>query len=405
MRLLIYIGCFLLMIVTSSVSRRLHIEQVGLVSNIILLALAIVDVLMNSSKYGRGFIEEFRIIRTTLFIIIPVNLIVGGADFAKSTFFLTTSLILISIFLRTQKNEIKLRIQHVILIFFLLNSVLSIGEKVFQFNLFPYSYYNNDIEETIAMEGAFRSSAFLGHPLTNAVCISIIMAFIIISNYKIIYKTALLSLGFISLLCFNAKAAIIIWVILLLFLIYYLLFKSKKKASASFYLFLSTAVILVITLVAKQGFGDRLLQSTLFDGSAQTRIDVFDAFDYVTSYDLWVGNPKSYLYITNKLDAGGVENSFIVLILEYGIPVSIFLIFLYTVWMRKLLRGISRNVQILLLVSFIGLGSANNSLSTATPWIFFILCYNAFLPDLEKFIEVKKYITYKKTATVKISSN
>ncbi len=179
----------------------------------------------------------------------------------------------------------------------------------------------------------------------------------------------------------------------------------EKKASASFYLFLSTAVILVITLVAKQGFGDRLLQSTLFDGSAQTRIDVFDAFDYVTSYDLWVGNPKSYLYITNKLDAGGVENSFIVLILEYGIPVSIFLIFLYTVWMRKLLRGISRNVQILLLVSFIGLGSANNSLSTATPWIFFILCYNAFLPDLEKFIEVKKYSTYKKTATVKISSN
>jgi len=155
-------------------------------------------------------------------------------------------------------------------------------------------------------------------------------------------------------------------------------------------------------LVTKQGFGDRLTQSSLFDGSAQTRIDVFDAFDYITSYDLWVGNPQSYLYITNKLDAGGVENSFIVLILEYGIPISLLLIFMYTLWIRKLLRGIRFNVQMLLLVSFIGLGSANNSLSTSTPWIFFILCYNAFLPDLQKFIEVKKYSMYKKAPAVQI---
>jgi len=402
MRFLIYIGCFLLMIVTSTVSRRLHIEQVGLVSNIILLGLAIVDVLLNSGKYGRGFIEEFRIIRTTLILIIPINLFIGGAEFAKSTFFLTTSLMLISIYLKSQKNEIKLKIKNVILTFFLLNCILSVGEKIFQFNLFPYSYYNNNIEETLAMEGGFRSSAFLGHPLTNAVCISIIMAFIIISNYKILHKTALISLGFISLLCFNAKAAILIWAVLILFLIYYLLFKSKEKVSPFFYFFLGTALIITLMLVTKQGFGDRLTQSSLFDGSAQTRIDVFDAFDYITSYDLWVGNPQSYLYITNKLDAGGVENSFIVLILEYGIPISLLLIFMYTLWIRKLLRGIRFNVQMLLLVSFIGLGSANNSLSTSTPWIFFILCYNAFLPDLQKFIEVKKYSMYKKAPAVQI---
>jgi hypothetical protein len=203
-------------------------------------------------------------------------------------------------------------------------------------------------------------------------------------------------------LCFNAKAAIILWTVLIIILIYYLSFKSKKKLSAFSYFLIISALVITITLILEQGFGDRITNNKLFDGSAQTRIEVFSSFDYVSSYDLLVGNPDSYYYITDKLGAGGVENSYIVLILEYGIPMTILLLFLYIVWMRKLFRGIRFNIQLLLLVSFIGLGSANNSISTAPPWIFFILCYNAFLPDLQKFIELKRYAPYKKTLALEI---
>ena len=85
----------------------------------------------------------------------------------------------------------------------------------------------------------------------------------------------------------------------------------------------------------------------------------------------------------HKLGAGGVENSYIVLIINYGVPLFIVLFILYYFLIKRLLKKHTLFNKVIIISSFILVGSTNNGLAASTPWGFFILCAYSF-PFLEK---------------------
>ena len=71
------------------------------------------------------------------------------------------------------------------------------------FHLFEYS-------DSMKLGASFRSFAFGGHPLANAVVISTIMNFLWITEISPIKKIQYSVLCFMALFCFNTRFAIVV---------------------------------------------------------------------------------------------------------------------------------------------------------------------------------------------------
>jgi hypothetical protein len=147
-------------------------------------------------------------------------------------------------------------------------------------------------------------------------------------------------LGFISLLCFNARAAIFIWIFLGSIYVISLIIKKKlqHKVVVSMTFFLICTIYFLYEVIVNYGFGGRIINENINDGSSQTRLDVFDSFLYINDADLWFGNANNYIPIMKKLRAGGVENSYVVLVIQYGIPLFLFIVVLYYNLIKRFLK-------------------------------------------------------------------
>ena len=254
------------------------------------------------------------------------------------------------------------------------------------------------MDESAIVDWSFRSSGFLGHPLANALCISTIMGFILTSRMSIFYRLVYLILGFVSLLCFNARGAILIWILLATIYLLNLIRNRKTKKTVSLLLvcFLLTMAYLVYSAMVNYGVGGRIVEGNIMDGSANTRLEVFDAFNYINTSDLWFGNSLNYIPIMNKLGAGGVENSYVVLIIYYGIFIFALLALLYYSLVKRFLKDYSLYFKFIILSSFLLVGSTNNGLVNAMPWGFLILCFYTF-PSMEKRNKGSKFNSINKT--------
>jgi len=259
---------------------------------------------------------------------------------------------------------------------------VSIIESIYKFNLFPY-FINN--EEINFEDFGFRSTSLWGNPLNNALCVSIIMGFVLISNKENIVKWFLLILGFVSLLCFNARGATIIW--LLLILVYFIFIFFTGKINPLIILVIFILFSLSQYLFVNYGFGDRLFNQELVDDSSATRFEVFQIFNYLSTEDLFFGNEKNYLPVMYKLkNAEGIENPFMVLVVEYGIIFTALICFMFFKFYKKILRKINRLNNFLILSSFILVGCTNNGLRDFFPNCIFILCCHSVTLEKSLFI-------------------
>jgi hypothetical protein len=372
------IGILLYMYLTTTVATQIGIEQVGTASSLIITIVALHYIVThNINKLISRFKEEFFIVFIALIIII-IKLITDDFGAIKQVFFFLIIPATVSILMATQTCRVKIESSSVIIFFFITECLLSIYEKVYLVNIFPA------IEEeaqsyAIIQLAEFRSTAFLGHPLLNALCVSTIMGFILTSQIKLIKKFFLTVIGYISLLCFNARGAIIIWS--LIGVIYmFSAFKKEKNMILSLVLF-PLVIYIIYYLVVTYYFGGRLFQADeLFDGSAMARLDVFNAFKYINKLDFWIGNQSNYLYVMEQLGAGGVENSYIVLAINYGIFLATLLSISFFFFIKRILQSYALNDKAMIIASFALVGSMNNSLATPTSWMFFIFTAHSFFP-------------------------
>lgn len=377
MRFCLFIGVFLFIFLSTPVAAKIGITKVGSFSSIILVTLFFAKFFADTeNKLLSIFRAEFNIIIAGFFILV-MKIVLGQLEQTNQVIFLIIVPMFISVLLGTQTNDNRRMIQVLILFFFVLECSLAIYERITLNIVFPSS---NESDIFLIKDWAFRSTSFLGHPLNNALCVSVIMGFILCSNIKSIHKISYLMLGFVSLLCFNARAAVLIWMFLLTVHIVKIIFDIKTKQRARIFLgfFLIFLFYSVSKLILDYGIGSRVAKEAILDGSANTRLNVFDSFKYINKEDLIFGDASNYLIVMKKLAAGGIENSYIVLIVDFGIFMTLILILLYHKLISRFLNNYSLYDKLIIVCSFLLLGSSNNGLASSVPWGFFILCFYAF---------------------------
>lgn len=349
---------------------------------------------INSNSLGKNPMPLIIIILAIWVIIIKSGL---GQDYFKAVFYflMIPMLLSISFEVLTRKEIVKLK--GVFLFFYIVECTLAIIERITHVIFF---YIENQTYEEIiyATQEAweFRSYALFPHPLANAMVVVIIMTFIVCGNLSLKQKMSYFLLGYVSLFCFNARGAILLGTFCILpYFIWKINKIAKKKVIINIGL-LST-ILLMIYLVTNTSLGGRLLYSEqLMDGSAQTRLEVFSFYNFLSSQDLWWGgNEDIYHYVMIKLGAGGVENGFIVLLLQYGIilgPIILFLLFAYQI--KLLTPYYSKVDKYFILFVFYIMGFMNPALASSTPWIIFLFSYYSLKSSYEKNIMASHHSIY-----------
>ena len=272
--------------------------------------------------------------------------------------------------------------------FYLVECGLAIIERIIQHNFFNWQladgiqYYTIDIEDS-----AFRSFALIGHPLQNALIVSTIMSFILISRLHLKLKFILWGIGYLAILSFNTRSSMVGNVLILVVYILHEILYSKqytKKQKNGMFTFLVSFIIIAFISVFVYGVGGRLREMGLYDeGSASVRVDIWKIFDVLPLQKFLLG--FDFDQMERIMLGAGVEvteNFWIDYLLRYGLIFLSIFVMLYYILIKKLYQGYSRFHILLTFLAFILIASTNNSLSTGWHPIFiYLVCIVLFKPS------------------------
>lgn len=377
---LLYLACLTILVVTTSTAALVGINSVGTVSYGLFIILFISKLLFDRTQIisERNKIEGVMILIFVLYSIF--QFFAQHIETIQPAFFFLVVPMLISMVMKIQSTRVKSNVGYILIGFYIIQCTLAIFEKMYGVNVFPY---REEIENPYIQreDWQFRSTGLLGHPLNNALCTSILFGFIMVSRLRPVIKITLAMIGVFAILSFNARGATIILVVLLIYYLFILFKKFRRNISfqISFPILLCAGIVSGLYILSNTSFGGRIFnEDKLIDNSAQTRLDVLNAFEYINGYDLIIGNPDLYMSITQSLNAAGVENSLVVVIIRYGVLFGIPIISVLALFVYKNICMYILRKKFVLLSSFILIGLLNNSLAGSMPWVFFILCVNSF---------------------------
>lgn len=307
-----------------------------------------------------------------------------GQDYFKNYLTFLVFPMLISINLESEDSKRLSVLRKCLILFFIVECLVAVYEKITETCLFydpTAALTKSQLEYYVAPEEwEFRSYAFFAHPLMNAMIVCVVLSFMLISDMRMKYKLLLFMLGYTSLWCFNARGATIITSVLMIPYLLLSLYRSKIRNKKWIYLILITFAFGFVWLVFTTSLGGRLLVGDkLMDGSAQTRVDVFSFYQFLKPIQLWFGSSDLYLFVMYKLQAGGVENGVITMILREGIIFTFLILMLLFNIQRRQIAILGKYTRWWLLAIFYVVGTMNPNLSSALPWTFWMLSYYAFI--------------------------
>lgn len=269
------------------------------------------------------------------------------------------------------------RLKRIVIYFFIIECCLAIFEYIIKYNFFEFGISNDNISFVNEINSSFRSTSLQNHPLQNSLCVSVVMSYILCSNYNLKFKMVLFTLGYIAILCFNTRSTIVIWGIL--FAIYilrnFLHFSSKERLYVTIYVICGLCI--VSYLIYHLGFGERLIKNGLFDeSSAGQRILLLQIFNSYSIFDFAFGTNMDILY--NRLELlniGIIESPWFNILFTHGLIVLILLIVLFGRLFKRLFINYNRFAKTYIIFSFLLIASMNNSLVTPGAYLsLFILC-------------------------------
>ena len=237
------------------------------------------------------------------------------------------------------------RVVHAIMIF---NCMLSIVEGLSGWRLFPFILSGHD------QTWEYRATALLGHPLIGALVTGVYA--VIVMTVKDVRGLGERWRGPIVLLCLvampfigsrtsftvvYATGAAVIGLKALRFL-------RGEAVSVRKLLVLLVLIPLVVCGVAglvHMGLFDNFVGRFMHDkGSAESRVQVFGLFDDFTWRDLIVGQSNAVLDMNVRLHGlnEGIENSWVGLVVRYGLVMSAVMLFGMVGWFADMLRVAGR---------------------------------------------------------------
>lgn len=239
---------------------------------------------------------------------------------------------------------------------------------------FPYSLFNPDDINGYADSTFFRSNALLGHPLTNAVAVSLFFSFFIISDIRNKWIWAICLFG--SILCFNARAAIIFTIFF-----FFLYYACQYKISIRSAFMLCIMVICAYYGIIEYGLADRLLEMEISedDSSTMSRLIIFDVFYHLDWNILFRGINDQLDFIETQLGLAHIENSFIHFTLSLGLLMAIYAYYLIIVILIKSTTHLNLLARLYVICNFFVIINSNNILSCQkTSVALFIVCSYLF---------------------------
>ena len=252
------------------------------------------------------------------------------------------------------------------LIYFItLNAAVGIVERIVSVHFF----INEDFDSEF-----FRATAFLGHPLHNALVTSSMMLLVPAMPWSAQRKGAVLAICTVGILAFGARAAlsttILIGIAAALFFGVRALLRGEMRSST---LVAAPWVALFATVVGSAlmfgtVLGQRVVALAKFEGSAQARIYAFDLFNYLSMHDILYGVEDKKIRFIMELDRNLriLENCWIAILLILGAILFV----VYALSLLGFLRSIARGrgtLAAFAILNFLLVASTSNSLSTKSP--------------------------------------
>lgn len=275
------------------------------------------------------------------------------------------------------------KVKSIILFFFIVECSLAILERIVGINIFPFTGIGSNTlyDHFYNIDSEFRSTSLQNHPLQNALCITVILAYILCSNFNIKAKILFFLLGYTALLCFNTRSSIIAWGVL--FIVYFFKeFKSlKNRQRVTLLLFVVLGCLVLAALILNSGFGDRLLAMGIYDeNSASQRVTVFNIFNKYSLKEFIFGvNREDIQKMLDYVNVGILENYWLSILFSHGIIILIAITILYYKLFKRLFKRYSTFNKVFIIGSFILISSTNNSLVTPGAYmVLFILCSYIF---------------------------
>ncbi|MBQ0048909.1 MAG: hypothetical protein KBT12_01520 [Bacteroidales bacterium] len=303
-------------------------------------------------------------------------------DYFKSYLCLLIFPTLIFVALNSITPTERKHLRWLVLAFFVTECVIAIVEHNLKVNFF---LTEDEVPVDLSEGWLFRSTSILGHPLMNAMVVAVMSIFIVTTNsLGMVSKALLFVLGFFAILAFNARAATLVSFFVTLPLLFREFYKAKGLRSSSIFLLILVLLVAYYLTVNVGIWGGRLLNSdNVFDGSAHTRIEVFEFYKYLNWDQILYGHPDNYAYLMNKLGTGGVENGEISLIIKYGLFFVLFFFPLLVMFHLKWLTRYYSKIDVwAIMIIFYLIGSANPNLSLPFCWTYWVFSFQAFRPEL-----------------------
>lgn len=326
-------------------------------------------------------------------IILLFKLLDGQNDMFKSILMFSLIPYIFAVYLENASEKEKSTLQKMLLALLITECLLALYERLNLTVLLA-------TEETYsAMNRAgdswsFRSSALFGHPLGNAMLVSVINIFILSSDLSANKKITYFLINLLALLCFNERGNIAITVVTSIPLLIQLFKKGSKQLKRTILLIGIPLFIGGIIQIAQSDFGGRLFneQSGKHDNSTMARLEAFRAFDYLNNSELLIGGNHLNDKVAAKMHLAAVENGIISILLDYGIVLGIPLLWYLFLFQKEKLSVFPWWNKWLILLLFYGIGFTNPHLSNPMQWFIFICSYYAFRPKTKNRLYERKHV-------------
>lgn len=271
------------------------------------------------------------------------------------------------------------RLKRILLLFFKLTCLVAVAEILIGHHLFDLDPVLMEVDQCY---NPIRATCFQGHALSNALIVDTILLFILFSDLETKKKLAYLFMGLLATLSFGSRSSLLLWVGVIP--IYMLFLFSNKRTSliGKIGIVVSLAVICygAFYLLVNSQLGARIMEHAEYDTSAEIRVRSFEAFNYLTSEELWWGYPdEKYEYLKAMINVNAIENFYIIWILKFGIIITALLIFSMLHILYKSMASYSLYTKFIIIIAFLVVASTNNSMATGGPFLsIFVLCAKAF---------------------------
>jgi len=252
----------------------------------------------------------------------------------------------------------------IVVVMILASAILGIVEAISHHRILPYDL----------VELQFRPIGLTAHPLAQGALCATGIGFAAATNWRLWLRIAAIAVLFIGCATSGARIALIVSVAEIIALIVLVRWpglsrRHQWQAKGAVLLFVGVAGAALAATMFAAGLLNRFGKS-LFDENFMARVTIYRVFDYVGWKEILFGMRADDLLaiVHEQLHLPAIESAIVVIVLLFGIPVTLLFVTLVGWMLLRLLRHAPIAAWIGT-ITFLLAAMTNNTLSSKTPEI------------------------------------